>query len=60
MDEPSPTVRARGSSVDTQVKLFDTAVKCLRQNYARRSIEMIEIFARAKKKVIERQRFLEG
>lgn len=27
------------------------AVKCLRQDYAQRSIKMIEVFARAKKKV---------
>lgn len=43
-----------------QVKLFDAAVKDLRQNYARRSIEMIEVFARAKKKVTERSRAPEG
>lgn len=34
-----------------QVALFDAAAKDLRQTYARRSIEMIEVFARAKKKV---------
>lgn len=42
------------------MKLFDAAVKDLRHNYARRSIEMIEVFARAKKKVIERSRVPEG
>lgn len=35
------------------MKLFDAAVKDLRQNYAKRSIDMIEVFARAKKKVID-------
>lgn len=34
-----------------QVTLFDVAVRDLRQDYAGRSIEMIEVFTRAKKKV---------
>ena len=33
--------------------LFDAAVRDLRQDYAGRSIEMIEVFTRAKKKVKE-------
>eukprot|EP00903_Cladosiphon_okamuranus_P006381 g6246.t1 len=41
---------ANASKKEEEVKLFDAAVKDLRQNYARRSIEMIENFARAKKK----------
>ncbi|CAM9371112.1 unnamed protein product, partial [Hapterophycus canaliculatus] len=35
---------------EEEVKLFDVAVMDLRQSYARRSIEIIEVFARAKKK----------
>lgn len=34
-----------------QTTLFDAAAMALRQDYARRSIEMIEVFTREKKKV---------
>lgn len=59
INKPSATAvsnHAHGGLGIQQVKLFDAAVKDLRQNYARRSIEMIEVFARAKKKVTERSR----
>ncbi|CAM9929189.1 unnamed protein product, partial [Ectocarpus sp. 4 AP-2014] len=36
---------------EEEVTLFDAAVKDLRHSYARRSIEMIEVFTREKKKV---------
>lgn len=42
---------ARANVRRYQVTLFDAAVKDLRHSYARRSIEMIEVFTRAKKKV---------
>ncbi|CAM9309546.1 unnamed protein product [Scytosiphon promiscuus] len=41
---------ANARKKEEEVKLFDVAVQDLRQSYAKRSIDMIEVFARAKKK----------
>ena len=51
---PSPTLAYLALPYPTlhhQVTLFDAAVRDLRRDYAGRSIEMIEVFTRAKKKV---------